>query len=468
MRRAKHNLSHYKITAGDFGLLYPFSALEVLPGDTFRASSSALVRLQPLMTPLMHPVHIRIHHWFVPNRLVWDDWEAFITGRKVVPIPTNDSSESTVLDYMGVPPGNLAVNGLPVRAYNLIYNEFYRDQDLAPEAGEDDVVIQRTAWEKDYFTTARTYAQSGELGESATIVFAQDLPISGIGMTGKDTGVPAKIFQSDKTEATIPAASNPPRTEQTPDGFPNVRVKAGTIAGGVDINEWRRAMAMQRFREHRNRYGSRYADYLRYLGVRPADGRLDRPEYLGGGRQTIAFSEVLATSEDTVNSIPLGAQAGHGIAAIRTRPWRRFFAEHGHVISILSIRPKAIYTHATHRSFLRTAAGDYWQKENEALGEQGIWNKEIWKDGNREMFGFQQRHDDYRSHPSGVTGPMRKTAYNTWHMAREFSAQPTLNPSFIDCNPTKRVFRSQNDPQFYAMVQNRVAARRLVSREARI
>ena len=458
MKRAKHNLSHYRIMAGEFGLLYPFSVTEILPGDTFRCSGSALVRIQPLMTPLMHPVEVAISYFFVPNRIVWSDWEAFITGRTALSVPVVENrTADTALDYMGVVPVDSPrmVNALPLRAFNKIWNEFYRDQDLQNERAESDNTIPHVAWKKDYFSTARPYAQSGnQLGEAAVIVATQDIPITAQNnLTGSGYNAPAQ------TQA--PTGTSPNFK------FDNVRIQAGEFTGSVDINEWRRAMAIQRFREHRNKFGSRYKDLLAYLGVPSPDGRLDRPEYLGGGRQTIAFSEVLQMVEST--ETPLGSQAGHGIASIRTRTFKRFFQEHGYLVSVMHIRPTAVYMEATDRTFIRTEKDDFWQKENEMLGEQPVVNAEIHRGhySQSETFGYAPRHDDYRSQRSLVTGPMRKEAYATWHMARNLAPSAALNDDFIKCQPTKRVFRSSTDPQFFAMVQNRIAARRLVSKYAR-
>lgn len=450
MRRAKHNLSHYRVTAGDFGQLYPFSCTEVLPGDTFRMASSALLRLQPLMTPLMHPVRISIAHFFVPNRLVWTGWESYITGRTPGNIPTvTMGAEDTIADYMGVGVGAGAINAMPIRAFNLIYNEYYRDQDITAERATEDQSVPNVIWAKDYFTTARTAPQQGS---QVTI------PLSGTGFV--------KPNANQVLDQTLTLAANSTGYKSN-DGNNDAQMFVQLNEGNVNIEDWRKAMAVQKYREARNKFGSRYKDYLAYLGVNSRDSRLDRPEYLGGGRQTIAFSEVLSTTE--TNEVPLGTQGGHGIASIRTRPLRRMFTEHGHVLSMVHVRPTNMYGNAVDRNWLRTDKDTYWQKENEMLGEQEVLNKEIYAAAadNVGVFGYSPRHDDYRTQRSYATGPMRRSAYNTWHMAREFTSQPGLNDEFLNCKPTDRVFRSQNDPQFYMMIQNRIVARRLVPKYAR-
>lgn len=474
MKRAKHNLSNYNITAGDFGKLYPFSCTEILPGDTFRCSSSALIRLQPLMTPLMHPVDISIASFFVPNRLVDPLFEGIITGRDTGTIPRSPgpSVADSTPDYMGLPVGSTSYNAYPCYSYNLIWNEFYRDQDLDTLLLPGNQQVQHVRWNKDYFTAARPQPQQGG-AVGASITFADDVPIGGIGaidgstaaVTPNDlrqtdgTVVNGRLFGNDQGLAILSQTGTPT--------LPNVTIPAGSVGGTVDINEWRTAMALQKYREARNKFGNRYKDYLSYLGVQSGDARLDRPEYLGGGRQTISFSEVLQTTE--TEAVPLGTQGGHGIAAIRTKPWKRMFQEHGHVISLMHIRPKTVYSNAQDRNWARQTTQDYWQKEQEVLGEQAILNREVYathasQDG---IFGYSPRHDDYRTQRSFVSGPMRRTEYSTWHMARDLSSAPALNSEFVKCEPTKRIFRSQQDPQFYAMVQNRIAARRLVSKYAR-
>lgn len=195
MKRSKHSLSHYKLATMDMGELVPVMCLEALPGDTFQHQVSALIRVSPLVAPVMHPVSVRFHTWFVPNRLVWpvttgsDGWENFITGGKdgndQQQVPTISTgaggvAEGSLLDYLGVPTGaqNLAVNALPVRCYNLIFNEFYRDQDLAAERVTDDVSLANIAWQKDYFTSSRPFTQKGP---AVTIPIGDQAPVRGVG-----------------------------------------------------------------------------------------------------------------------------------------------------------------------------------------------------------------------------------------------------------------------------------------------
>ena len=363
MKRTKHSLSHYKLLSCDMGELVPIGLLEVLPGDTFQHATSLLVRVSPLLAPVMHPVHVRIHHWFVPHRLVWDDWEAFITGgpdgNDASVFPTIDTSTNnsigSLYDYLGIPNiNNLEISALPLRAYQLIFNEWYRDQDLVTAAvidttsGADTTTedaLQKVAWEKDYFTSSRPWTQKGD---DVSVPIGGTAPVIGMGkitnQNFNDGG--ATVYESDGTSTTYPAsgaasinwgsANNQWQVEEDPNnaGFPWIRADLSQAAGST-INDLRLAFALQRYQEARARYGSRYTEYLRYLGVRSSDARLQRPEYLGGGRQVIQFSEVLQTAEGT-NAV--ATLRGHGIGAIRSRRYRRFFEEHGYVISLLSVK----------------------------------------------------------------------------------------------------------------------------------
>lgn len=479
MKRFKHNLSHYRLCDANMGKLYPIGCMEVLPGDSFRQQTTALVRMATLVTPVMHPVSVRIHHWFVPNRLVWSGWEDFITGKTPGTLPTvaNSATVGTLLDYLGVAPaasGNM--NALPVRAFNLIWNEFYRDQDLSAVRAEDTLTVPLVSWGKDYFTTARAAPQQG----SAVVVsgLAGMAPVKGIGIeasaaytqtpTVHETGGVTRAYSGGAEPAHISTVGQRTLIEQDPAnaGFPGIFADL-TGAVDIDVEDIRRGFALQRFAEARNRYGSRYTDYLRYLGIRASDARLQRPEFLGGGSQVVSFSEVLATAEST--SVNVGDQFGHGIAAIRTRPYRRFFEEHGFVLSLLSVRPKTVYMDQVPKPFLRSDSEDFWQKEYEAMGDQPVTNQEVYSAAAAptDVFGYVQRFREYREQVSGVSGEFR-TTYADWHFARDFTAQPTLNETFVACNPDLRPFAAQAESQMFVMAAHSVAARRLVARRARV
>lgn len=482
MKRSKFNLGYTRLSSLNMGALVPIGLTEVLPGDTFQHSTSLLLRCSPLLAPVMHPVHVTLHHWYVPHRLVWEDWEDFITGgpdgNNASVFPTINfnpgAAVGTLADHLGcLPNTNITISALPFRAYNLIWNEWYRDQDLQTElvidksAGVDnttDVTLQNVAWEKDYFTSARPWEQKGPsvtipLGTYAPVVpntFPAAPTLRNVSGTYANQG----LFTTAGAQATQWQTPAAPASEIMVWQNPNLLADLQN-ASAVTVNLLREALALQRFEEARARFGSRYVEYLRYLGVRSSDARLQRPEYLGGGKQTIQFSEVLQTAE---GDDPVGELRGHGIAAMRSNRYRRFFEEHGYVLSLLSVKPKTMYPQGQFRTWNRRIKEDFWQRELQHIGQQEILNKEVYAahsqpDG---VFGYQDRYDDYRRSESQVTGEFR-TLLNFWHFARIFSSDPALNATFVKSDPAERSFAVPSQDVLYVMARHRLAARRLVA-----
>lgn len=485
MKRSKFSLSNTKLLSCDLGELVPMGLLEVLPGDSIQQATSCLVRFAPLLAPVMHTTRITLSHWFVPNRLVWEDWEDFITGgpdgNNLSTYPTITTPVSTgfavgsLADYLGVPPGvaSAEVSALPFRAYALIYNEWYRDQDLQSElvidksSGADtttSTVLQNVAWEKDYFTTARPWEQKGP---AITIPIGTRADVKGIGIL--DSASPSSPGGT-YVETGSGSLSMPIYTQAVSHGFKSTGASIGSRpdiyadlsgASAVTVNLLREALALQRFEEARARFGSRYTEYLRYLGVRSSDARLQRPEFLGGGTYPVQFSEVLQTAE---GSDPVGELRGHGIGAARSSRYRRFFEEHGYVISMLSVKPRTIYSDGLERTWNRRTREDYWQRELQHIGQQPVLNKEVrfahaTPDG---TFGYQDRYDEYRGQWSSIAGEFRDTL-DFWHFARTFSSDPALNASFIKCVPTENPFAVPSTDVLYIMAKHSVQARRLVA-----
>lgn len=533
MKRNKFSLSHFRMQTLKMGQLVPLSCYEVLPGDTVQQSISLFLRCSPLVVPPMHPVHVRVHCFFVPNRIIWQGsnpigssatggWENFITGgpdgmdTTVHPYIhlTTWGGHSTLFDYLGLPNnagapagGSVNISALPVRAYQLIWNEYYRDQDLQTAAtvstadGADTTTstsIQNVAWQKDYYTTARPFAFKGP----ALAVFpaGSTAPVTGIGIgDGVLTAVPnyrdstgavvssgaavgtanaAAVMQTTGSSGTNTGASN----------FPKVLAQLGLATGGADINGLRRQFALMRFQEARMRYGSRYVEYLRYLGIRSSDARLQRPEYLGGSTATIQFSEVLQTAPTTTGgtgSGGIGTMFGHGVAASRTPRYRRFFEEHGLVMCLASIRPIAVYDAPVERMWLRgmTNAGgaqvptgllgtreDYFVRELQHIGQQQINPMEV--DGvfnsmSGTFFGWQDRYDEYRRKESRVSGQFTKSAatLDMWHFARSFSGTVALNSTFVSCVPSVLPFADQTNDNIYIFANHSIQARRMMSKQ---
>lgn len=485
MKRSKFNLSYNTLLTCDMGELVPIGLTEVLPGDTVQQSTNALIRCSPLLSPVMHPVRINIHHWYVPHRLIWEDFEDFITGGPTgmdasvfptIAMPGGGGAAiGSLADYLGVPTGvnSLVVSALPFRGYAKIWNEWYRDQDLQTELVIDDTSgidtttstsLQNADWEKDYFTSARPWEQKGPsitipLGSTAPVVRPANATPAWDSYNTSSQTTPAAGGVSLQAGTGLVISTAGVGLTFDPQG---TLVTDLTGASAITINALREAMALQRYQEARARYGSRYTEYLAYLGVRSSDARLQRPEYLGGGRQTIQFSEVLQTAEGTD---PVGEMRGHGIAAMRSNRYRKFFEEHGYVFTFLTARPKTVYGQGLFRHWNRRVKEDFWQRELQHIGQQEILNKEVYAahvnpDG---TFGFQDRYDEYRRTESRVSGEFRDTTLDFWHMARIFASSPALNASFVSSVPTKRIFASTNTDGLYLTCKHSIQARRMVA-----
>lgn len=485
MKRSKFSLSNYKLFTCDQGELVPCGLTEVLPGDTIQQATSALIRVSPLLAPVMHPVEVRIHHWFVPHRIIWEDWENFITGgpdgmdASVFPTITigggSGAAVGSLADYLGVPTGvnNIEVSALPFRAYAKIFNENYRDQDLVTPLTIDETsgpdtttntALQNCAWEKDYFTSARPWTQKGPevtvpLGDSAPVRTPATTTAANVTLVdgaGNPRGLTVNILGNTQQTTAVVSASNALYADLS-------------MATAASINDLREAFALQRYEEARARYGSRYTEYLRYLGVRSSDARLQRPEYLGGGKQTIQFSEVLQTGVTTDgNATGVGNLKGHGIGAMRSNRYRKFFEEHGYVMTLMSVKPRTMYMQGLPRTWNRRTKEDFFQKELQHIGQQEILNKELYAahtspDG---VFGYQDRYDEYRRTESTIAGEFR-TTLNFWHYARSFTSNPTLNADFVKSVPTNRVYQSTATDQLWVMTNHSIQARRLVDGSAK-
>ena len=358
------------------------------------------------------------------------EWEDFITGGNdgqgegsSIPLTSLGSNPKDLRCYLGCPPiAGVSVSNLPVLAARLIFNEYYRDQDLVPEwtTGTD---LQKIAWEKDYFTTARPWSQRGPdvslpMGDAAP-VFAETAVNNQAGVQYGQGG--AWVGLDSNGGAGLDEVF--PNSGKTPSTNLYVDLSAATSPA---VNDWRAAFALQRYQEARARYGARFTEYLRYLGITPSDARLQRPEFLGGGTTRLNFSEVLQTAPTSDRTpggpgedLGVGDLYGHGIAGMRTGRWRKFFEEHGYVITMMSVRPKAIYMNGIPREWLKTTKEDFFQKELANLGQQEIWNDEVSADSvnGRETFGYQDRYHEYRSHPSQVSQEFRDNL-SSFHLGR--------------------------------------------------
>nr|QJB20010.1 MAG: major capsid protein [Microvirus sp.] len=500
MKRNKFNLSNFKLATFNLGQLVPVGLTEVLPGDSIQQATTALIRTSPLNAPVMHPTHVSIQHYFVPHRLVWNDWENFITGgpdglnASTFPTYTINSGSGFAVgslgDYLGVPTGvdDLPVSALPFRGYSLIWNEYFRDEQLQTALTIDktdgadtttNVTLQNVCWEKDYFTTSRPFAQ---LGTEVTLPLGSTAPVK-TNATALVTGAQEPMLLSRFDTGGSPSADytlgvqagtgqnraiNDSPTLTAERYYPNNLYADLATATAASVNTIREAFALQRYKEARSRYGARYTEYLRYLGIKSSDARLQRPEYLGGGKNTLQFSEVLQTGVSTSGTpgTGVGILKGHGIGAMRSNRYRRFFEEHGYVFTLMFARPKTVYATGLPRHWSRTTKEDFYQKELEHIGQQEVLNKELyWADsGPNDVFGYQDRYDEYRRSESSISGEFRSSLANFWHYARIFAGDVTLNASFVSSDPATRVYQSTSTNQLYCMIQNSIQARRLLSK----
>lgn len=475
------DLGHEKKLSFNMGELIPILLQEVVPGDKFRVNSELFMRMAPMVAPIMHRVNVYTHYFFVPNRLVYEDWEDFITGGElgtanpsfpVIQIQNANKSffaKGTLADYLGIPvtgPGVVAnplnISALPFRAYQLIYNEYYRDQNLQTAipvtkngtvdwGGEGSLItlLRNRAWEKDYFTSCLPWAQKGaEITIPNTINYLAASTIKrddGLGMNAGAVSVDNE---------------NPQHLENAL----NENIRVENIEDlEIAVNDLRRSMRLQEWLEKNARVGSRYVEsILAHFGIRTRDHRLQRPEYLGGGKSPVTISEVLNTS-DTATA-PQGNMSGHGISVGTSHRFKRAFDEHGYIIGIMSVLPRTAYQQGVHRTWTKFDKFDYFWPELAHIGEQAVLNRELFMDYEGAgvpagTFGYQARYSEYKYGESTVHGEMKDTL-DFWHMGRKFTGQPSLNSTFIISNPTHRIFADTNadNDKLFCQLYNDVKA----------
>lgn len=574
MKKSKFNLSHNASLTADMGMLIPFMTLDCLPNDSFQIKLQSFVRAQPMLAPLMHMVNLYTQYWFVPYRIVWDEWTDFITGglsgndTPTFPTLKVTPTTSSLADYFGIPvmEKELEVSALPFRAYAEIWNTRYRDEDLQSEvaisydSGEDTITnkdLLRPSWAKDYFTTARPFTQRGsqisvpvsnisgsnsfaysanvsfssyptsfdfkyyvdnDYEESARYVtcpvvsanfsekflkenfsigksieisyrgsyepthaggnFVAHTNFEGVTITLHQPKISSLLTILPKSSGFSGTASfvisDKTLSESTPSAVVlplnktvSVVFNSNDSYSSVNIRDLRLSSALQRYQERSLEYGNRYEEFIqREFGIKPRDSRIQRPEYLGGGKSVLQISEVLQTAEGTNTGV--GTMRGHGVSAFSTRGIRFRCPEHGVIIGLLSIRPHAVYTQGLNRFWRKFSKLDYFVPELANIGMQEVFSSELYANGANydKIFGYTPRYSEYRSQPNRISGEFRKLL-NYWNLARDFDAEPVLNSDFLTMNPSKRVFAEQTQNSFLIMLRNSVRAYRCVPKTAK-
>ena len=496
------DLSHDRKFSGKIGELMPISVMEVVPGDKFNIKATNMTRFAPLITPIMHKASVYCHFFFVPNRILWPNWENFISGGEDgladPTFPTVDLSiptqygVQTLADYLGLPTGNQLtdVSALPFAAYQKIYQDYYRDENLITKTdvsvsdGTQSAIdtielasMKKRAWQHDYFTSALPWTQRGP---EATIPLGSTAPIQYV--SGGDN-----IFKETNTGAVISSA--------TFDGVSALNTNAGgrlqaslpsnnvlsldnslsleadlSTATASSINDLRRAFRLQEWLERNARGGARYIEIITaHFGVRSSDARLQRPEFLGGSSTPITISEVLQTSANASEPTPQGNMAGHGVSVGSSNYVSYRAEEHGYIIGIMSVMPKTAYQQGVPKHWKKLDKFDYYWPSFANIGEQPIYNEELYHENtsrDQEVFGYTPRYAEYKYIPSTVHGTFR-TSLNFWHMGRIFDAtdKPVLNADFIECDATEvdRVFNvPEGSEHLYVYLHNEVKATRLM------
>jgi len=487
MNRSTFDLSFPYKTTFDGGKLIPLPPMEVLPGDSFRLRMTALVRLATPLFPTMDNLHLSSFWFFVPNRLTWENWQKFMGEQDnpadstdyLVPqvtAPTVPPSAESVYDYMGLPlKSQIAVNSLPMRAYNLCFNEWFRDenlQDSVPVPKDDgpdalgDFVIQNRGKRKNYITSSLPWPQKGP---GVEIPIGVSAPIQGIGKLTTATWTQADTDAIETGGATVSypnhiAGNNPGiifrgDSAVTGDG-PSIYADL-TEATGATINDWREAFQMQKLQERDARGGTRYTEILKsHFQVTSPDSRLQRPELLAVGTSPIQMNTVPQTSgspgDTNYTPTPQGNLSAYGQGIINRHGFTKSFVEHGYIIGIVSVRADLNFQNKIDRHWSRQTKYDFYWPALQALGEQPVLNKEVYyalASSDEEVWGYQERWSEYRSSMGHITGAFRSDAaasLDAWHYALDFGAsKPSLNDTFIkDQPPIARTIAVQDEPEF--------------------
>ncbi|AXL14823.1 major capsid protein [Microviridae sp.] len=462
--RSSFDRSHgYKSTLEDGGYLYPILVDEALPGDTFTLNMSAFARMATPIYPIMDTIHMCFYFFAIPNRLLWNNWEKFC-GAQDDPGDSTDFTIPTIFngtteagqqeDYFGIPPGlnrttEVSISALPFRAYKLVWNEWFRDQNLQNsmtvdlDDGPDNAAgvyadLLKRGKPHDYFTSSLPWPQKGDsvdipLGTTAPVVSDGTAPTFEALVDGSNygsiaqSGVSTALWTADGTDSNAVFTASGLETDLT-------------NATAATINQLRQAFQVQKLLERDARGGTRYTEVIRaHFGVTSPDARLQRPEFLGGGKTRININPVPQTSE--TDGSPQGNLASYATASANGIGFRKSFTEHCVILGLVCVTADLTYQQGIQRMWSRSTRYDFYWPALANIGEQAVLSREIFADGSAnddDVFGYQERFAEYRYFPSMITGKMRSSATGTldpWHCSQDFATRPVLDDTFIEETP---------------------------------